>query len=163
MRWVILAFGLLLSAPVALAQAPGESMEVRGERAIQARLLAPCCWNQTLDSHESPLADSLRAEIRARLRRGEAAGAIEEDIVSRYGERVRAVPRGRDSRSAVPLVVGAAMLLSVLVLARLLRGWIRRGNTAQPAPKPAAAGAGAPPRDDYDARVDDELARLDEG
>ncbi|MFO0624124.1 MAG: cytochrome c-type biogenesis protein CcmH [Polyangiales bacterium] len=160
MRWLILAASLVTLAPSALAQAPGETMEVPGERAIQGRLIAPCCWNQTLDSHESPLADQLRAEIRTRLRGGETPAAIEADIVSRYGERVRAVPRDRDTRGNVPLLVGAAMLASVVLLARLAVRWVRRGNAPAEAPSPTPAEARA--RDDYDARVDDELARLDD-
>lgn len=163
MRWLILAASLVTLAPSALAQAPGETMEVPGERAIQGRLIAPCCWNQTLDSHESPLADQLRAEIRTRLRGGESAAAIEADIVSRYGERVRAVPRDRDTRGNVPLMVAVAMFASVVLLGRLARRWVRRGNAPSPeAPAPAPNSPSARARDDYDARVDDELARLDD-
>ena len=163
MRWLILAASLVILAPAALAQAPGETMEVPGERAIQGRLIAPCCWNQTLDSHESPLADQLRAEIRTRLRGGESAATIEADIVSRYGERVRAVPHNHDTRGNVPLMVAVAMFASVVLLGRLAMSWVRRGN-APPAeaPAPALSAAEARTRDDYDARVDDELARLDD-
>ena len=163
MRWLILAASLVTLAPAALAQAPGETMEVPGERAIQGRLIAPCCWNQTLDSHESPLADQLRAEIRTRLRGGESAATIEADIVSRYGERVRAVPHNHDTRGNVPLMVAVAMFASVVLLARLARRWVRRGNAPSPeAPAPEANTPSARARDDYDARVDDELARLDD-
>lgn len=163
MRWLILAASLVTLAPSALAQAPGETMEVPGERAIQGRLIAPCCWNQTLDSHESPLADQLRAEIRTRLRGGESAAAIEADIVSRYGERVRAVPHNHDTRGNVPLMVAVAMFASVVLLGRLARRWVRRGNAPPPeATAPAANTPSASARDDYDARVDDELARLDD-
>jgi len=163
MRWLILAASLVILAPAAFAQVPGATMEVPGERAIQGRLIAPCCWNQTLDSHESPLADQLRAEIRTRLRGGESAAAIEADIVSRYGDRVRAVPHNHDTRGSVPLMVGAAMLASVLLLARLALRWVRRGNAPAPeAAAPAQSAADARTRDDYDARVDDELARLDD-
>jgi cytochrome c-type biogenesis protein CcmH len=162
MRWLILAASLVTLAPAALAQVPGETMEVPGERAIQGRLIAPCCWNQTLDSHESPLADQLRAEIRTRLRGGESAGAIEADIVSRYGERVRAVPHNHDTRGNVPLMVAVAMFASVVLLTRLARRWVRRGNAPTEAATPAPNSADARARDDYDARVDDELARLDD-
>ncbi|MEZ4393314.1 MAG: cytochrome c-type biogenesis protein CcmH [Polyangiales bacterium] len=159
MRWVILVASLVTLGPAAAAQAPGTTMEVQGERAIQSRLLAPCCWNQTLDAHESPLADTLRGEIRTRLRRGESGASIEADIIARYGDRIRAVPRDGDTRTFVPVLVGAAMLASVLLLVGLVRRWTRRVATPE---APATAAKPAAPRDDYDARLDEELARLDD-
>lgn len=158
MRWVILVASLVVFGPIAAAQTPGETSEVQGARAIESRLLAPCCWNGTLDAHESPLADTLRAEIRARLRRGESGASIEADLVARYGDRVRAVPRDGDTRPIVPVVVGLAMLVSVAMLARFVR---RRTRREEPA-GPAAALESKAPRDDYDARLDEELARLDD-
>ena len=128
-------------------------------RALEGRLLAPCCWIQTLDVHESELATSLRAEIAQRLGRGESGEAIEDDLAARYGERIRAVPRGRDPRSTVPLVVGAAMLLSLVGLVMLVRRWTKR------AADPTAATDTAAPtgkHDEYDDRIEDERAQLDD-
>src|SRR5262245_9645491 len=50
---------------------------VPGAARLEGRLLAPCCWIQTLDVHGSEVAVGLRTEIRHRLRAGESAGAIE--------------------------------------------------------------------------------------
>lgn len=158
MRWVILVASLVILGPAAAAQAPGTTMEVQGERAIQSRLLAPCCWNGTLDSHESPLADQIRGEIRERLRRGEAGASIEADLIHRYGDRIRAVPRDGDTRPMVPVLVAVAMAISSTLLIRFVRRRIRRADKVAPA---APSGPGAP-RDDYDARLDEELARLDD-
>ncbi|WP_437948294.1 cytochrome c-type biogenesis protein CcmH [Sorangium sp. So ce296] len=133
-----------------------DSTPAPGEKALAARLLAPCCWNQTLDVHESPVASDLRREIRARLRRGEAADAIEQDLVVRYGDRLRAAPSsGVLGKVALALMLGiAATFLGVFAL---LRSW-RRG-AAQPTP-PSGAAAGAV-RDEYDERLDDELRARD--
>jgi cytochrome c-type biogenesis protein CcmH len=126
-------------------------------RSVGERLLAPCCWLQTLDFHESELASSLRTEIAQRLERGESGEAIEDDLVARYGERIRAVPKGRDPRSAVPVVVGAVMLVSLLGLVVLVR---RR--TKRPASPTVVADTDTPrgKRDEYDERIEDELAQL---
>ncbi|HTU57430.1 MAG TPA: cytochrome c-type biogenesis protein CcmH, partial [Polyangiales bacterium] len=88
-------------------------------RELEGRLIAPCCWTQTLDIHDSPIADQLRTEIATRLRAGEPAAKIEDDLAARYGEKIRAVPRGEDPRVALPIVVGAAMSVAVLWL-----GWL---------------------------------------
>jgi cytochrome c-type biogenesis protein CcmH/NrfF len=78
---------------------------------LETKLFAPCCYIQTLDVHESDLADKLRAEIERRLSTGEAALSIEDDLVTRYGARIRAVPRDSDSRWHIPFVVGSALAL----------------------------------------------------
>lgn len=127
---------------------------------VEGRLLAPCCWNQTLDVHESELATSLRAEVAARVAAGESAVAIEDDFVARYGERIRAIPRGAEPRVSVGLIsllVGLGALAS-MVLA--LRRWVRRA----PAPSAERAEHSAPTTTGsaYDARLDEELRALDD-
>jgi len=123
--------------------------------ALEGRLIAPCCWTQTLDVHESELAKSLRDEIRERLTRGERADAVEEDLVQRFGERMRAVPKGKDPRSFIPLVTGVAMLLAGVGLVLVVRRWTRRAARATGAP------VTSPSRDEYDERLDAELADMD--
>ncbi|WP_233562002.1 cytochrome c-type biogenesis protein [Sorangium cellulosum] len=129
-----------------------DSAPAPGEKGLAARLLAPCCWDQTLDVHESEVTRDLRREIRARLRRGESADAIEQDLVGRYGERIRAAPSsGVLGKVALGLMLGIAVsFLGVLVL---LRSW--RRSAAQPASSSVAVAAAA--RDAYDERLDDEL------
>lgn len=147
---------ILLGALFVIGCASDHDVAGEGARALEGRLLAPCCWIQTLDVHESELATALRAEIAERLRRGEASEAIEDDLAARFGERIRAVPRGEDPRSFVAAGAFAGMLVALVGLLALLRSWVRRGAVTQPAAE------GAPPRDEYDERLDDELARLDE-
>lgn len=148
----LLPLVLLLAAAPANAASPNEAPADSGATALETRLLAPCCWTQTLDYHESELSTSLRAEIRRRLRAGEAAEAIEDDFVARYGERVRAVPKGADTRGAIPVISAVASLLG----AAGLFTWMRRRT--QRTPPPVAPPAG---RDEYDEHLDDELRRLD--
>jgi len=93
---------------------------------LETKLFAPCCYIQTLDVHESDLADKLRAEIERRLSAGEAPLSVEDDLVARYGERIRAVPRNSDSRWHIPLVVGAALALGLLALGAFAMRWQRR-------------------------------------
>jgi cytochrome c-type biogenesis protein CcmH len=133
------------------------SGHVRGEVRLEERLIAPCCWTQTLDTHQSELSSSLRAEIRERLRHGEEAMSIEDDMAARYGERIRAVPRGRDPRSTIPSVVGVGLLASAFALLVMLRRWMKRGQQFRLEPIPVTELL-----DDYDSRVDEELAKLEE-
>jgi cytochrome c-type biogenesis protein CcmH len=96
---------------------------------LETRLFAPCCYVQTLDVHESELADKLRHEIEQRIVAAEAPQHIEDDLVARYGERIRAVPRDADPRGQIPLAVGlglAGTLLALGLVALRWRGAMRR-------------------------------------
>ena len=136
--------------PAAPAPAVDDGAFVQGEKSVETRLLAPCCWNGTLDVHESDLARDLRHEIRARLRGGESVDAIEESLVARYGERVRATPKSE----RVGLLLGAGVGGVLIVALMLLRKSVRATR-----PAPAAVGATNAPRDVWDERLDEELDR----
>ena len=123
------------------------------DRALEASLLAPCCWNGTLSSHESELARQLRGEIETLYANGEPTRAIEADLARRYGERIRAMP----NQGAFLFMTGLAGALGVVgflfVLAIMRRG--RRaalddGRSVIP-----------PLRDEYDERIDVELSHLE--
>jgi cytochrome c-type biogenesis protein CcmH len=145
-----LAFTLTaLVTSLVSACAPTRRSGAEEERWVEGRLLAPCCWTQTLDVHESPLAGELRAEIHRRLAAGEQPAAIEDDLASRYGEPIRALPRGRDPRHALTLFAAAIVVLGTWAFAGVVRQWKESASRPEP---PDAAG-----RDPLDERLDDEL------
>lgn len=131
------------------------SSRVPGARELEGRLIAPCCWTQTLDIHDSPISEQLRAEIAQRLTRGEKAAAIEDDLAARYGEKIRAVPRGEDPRQALPLIVGSSMGVAAIWLLWLGVSWLRRSRASSPTPT-SAEGQGQ----QYDKQLDEELEHL---
>ncbi len=123
---------------------------VQGEKSVETRLLAPCCWNGTLDVHESDLARELRKEIRLRLRGGESVDAVEASMVERYGDKVRAAP----ANEHVGVLLGAGALAAIGMAILLLRRSVGGMRLA------VASTAGSPsPRDEWDERLDDELTR----
>jgi cytochrome c-type biogenesis protein CcmH len=128
--------------------------DVTDERWLEARLIAPCCWRETLDVHESPIAEQLRSEVHARLAHHERPQAIEDDLAARYGEAIRALPRGRDPRVGLAATVILAVLGLGVVLAGILRRWVAR-------PEPHAAPFLPAPRDAFDDRLDEELRDID--
>jgi cytochrome c-type biogenesis protein CcmH len=127
-----------------------------GAHELEGRLIAPCCWTQTLDIHDSPIADELRAEISKRLMAGEPSAKIEDDLASRYGEKIRAVPRGEDPRVALPMIVGGAMALALVWLAWIGVTWLRRSRNLST----AAPVSGQEPHQQYDERLNDELKQF---
>ncbi len=138
-----------------LSGAPAVADEVaQRAAALEARLLAPCCYKQTLDFHASPLAEELRAEIRRRFSAGEAEATIEAALVARYGEKLRAVPSAAfTERLGLGLAVLSAMVVLLIVLVHLSR--LRRT-------RPAASVIAAPGADPSDRlRLEEELRALD--
>lgn len=137
------------------AQSDGRS---DGPRALMGRLLAPCCWRQTLDIHDSDEAAELRREIYASIQQGDSAAMLEARLVERYGERIRALPGHTDPSGVLPVFVGAIMmgcLVGVIAWVRLRR----RDDGVM-----SVIGSGESVREalvGYDLRLDEELARID--
>jgi cytochrome c-type biogenesis protein CcmH len=142
---VALIASSMFFAPVALGEDnSGQAV------ALESTLMAPCCWNQTLDAHESDLASSLRREIHERLAHGETTSAIQADFVVRYGERIVAMRAPGTFHGWVFGVFAVAVLMGFLLVRRVLG----RGTSVESQP----VAGGAP--DGLDERLDDELRRM---
>jgi cytochrome c-type biogenesis protein CcmH len=155
---ILLAASTSMAVPGATPHARADGTaeladHVPGAHVLEGRILAPCCWNQTIDIHGSEISNELRREIRQRLAAGESVDAVQASIVTRYGERILAVPPGNPLKQV-------AVLLSVLFGAAgvgaiyMLRRWRKRAGAREPQ-------AGTARRDELDDRIDAELERLD--
>jgi cytochrome c-type biogenesis protein CcmH len=116
---------------------------------------------QTLDIHGSEVALALRREIRKRLLAGESEEAIVTSLVSRYGEKILAVPPGNPLKG-VAVIMSLTMAAAGVGAFFLLRRWRARG---QAAPRRKAKETGEPEsaeNAEYDARLDAELRALDD-
>ena len=164
--WIALGLSLAVSVPGAASAedhttAHLDSLQAApGEKELLGRLVAPCCWNQTLDIHGGAAPDALRAEIRERLKLGESPSAIEADMVARYGERVRAQSSSA-ALGAASLVLIALTLVVGLGVGLRVRRWLRTSARNAARVQPVATEGGAPLLDPLDARLDDELRALD--
>jgi cytochrome c-type biogenesis protein CcmH len=150
---IVLVFAVVF---VLLARSARPETSDPGALALETRLLAPCCWNGTLDTHESDLAHTLRHEIETRIAGGEATEQVQADLVTRYGPRILALPH----EGALNLMLGGALVLVVgagAFAAARVRRWRRSSDEDAAEREPTAARAA----DAYDARIDAELAELD--
>jgi cytochrome c-type biogenesis protein CcmH len=129
---------------------------VPGASELEGQIRAPCCWNQTLDIHGSEISQALKREIRTRLRAGDSVDTIRSDIVSRYGEKVLAVPPGNPLKDVAVLLVLAVAVSGALAFVFVNR-WRRR--SAENAP--ASTTAQSTQRDRWDDRLDNELDQLE--
>jgi cytochrome c-type biogenesis protein CcmH len=141
------------------SQAPTEDLKsfVPGAAALEGKILAPCCWNQTIDIHGSPVANELRREIRSRLRAGETPDAIQASIVDRYGPKILAMPA--DSPLA-GIAVGLLVAIGGVGAAAfaMLKRWRKAGTPTKRDKKKTDE----PSDTGLDARLDAELRALDD-
>ncbi|MFO0586824.1 MAG: cytochrome c-type biogenesis protein CcmH [Polyangiaceae bacterium] len=160
MLFALVAAAWLALAGGAQAGEPAASSKDRlpGEAALLGRLMAPCCWTQTLDVHAGSTPDALRAEVHARLSAGESARAIEDDFVARYGPRIRAEAPESPLRW-ISVGLGALALGAALGLGLVIRRWTQRSKVGSPDDK-ADSPVPLPARDEWDERLDDELRAL---
>lgn len=144
------------------ARVTGEDLDgyVEGAARLEGRIMAPCCWNQTIDIHGSEPAYELRREIRRRLRAGESSSAIEESLKQRYGARILAVP---DSSPLAGLATVLAVVFGGVGVAGyfMLQRWSRAGKLSRTQRKAdeKAVEPGAKP-DALDERLDRELSDI---
>lgn len=146
----VLTLWFALTTTTAFAASPPSA------KAFESRLYAPCCYGGTLDTHDSDLARDLRREIEQRLERGEASVSIQDDLVSRYGEKMLAA-RSEKPIEFMTLALGAGLVAAAIASWFGLRRLIVRGRSLQPAGTTPALSAA----DVYDSRLDDALAELD--
>jgi cytochrome c-type biogenesis protein CcmF len=161
-------FGLMLS--LAPARAFGQSgsslhagtVEIHDpvERSIFGSLRCQCggCPRLALTSCVCDTANEARSEIRARLREGVTPETILADYVTAHGASSLTLPPNRGALRAIYLVPGFLAAGGLGLVFVVVRRWKRRGDAAIPAP---AKTGGPAPRDEYDAKLDEELKRLD--
>ena len=149
MRRAALAVALLalVLVPVARADNHPTLADLEGE------IMCPVC-DTTLDQSSSPAARQIKALISARIAAGDSKQEIKDLLVAQYGTKILAAPPKKGFNLLawflpIFLLLGGAIVLGLLA-------W-RWSHTREPGP-PAAQLSPALER-----RVDEELARYDEG
>jgi cytochrome c-type biogenesis protein CcmF len=130
------------------------------EHTLFANLLCQCgdCPRLPLSTCTCSVADATRSEIRGRLRAGATPQVIMAEYVKEHGAAALAVPPNRGAMKAIWIAPVVAAVGGLGLLFVVVRRWKKRGDAmAFPLPKPGAAAA----VDEYDAKLDEELKRLD--
>ena len=157
LAWFVAAPALASDAP-ASAQAtaaappdadPGAAPSWAYE--LAAELMSPFCPGRTLADCPSPNAANIRMWILVQAAAGRTKADVEDELLQRYGDRIRSAPKAEGFGWAaylvpVGVVVGGGLLVAY-VLRRMTRG--------APTPPSAVARAVDP---EAERRVDEELA-----
>lgn len=149
MRRAALAVALLalVVVPVAWADHRPTLADLEGE------IMCPVC-DTTLDQSSSPAARQIKAVISARIAAGDSKQEIKDLLVAQYGTKILAAPPKKGFNLLAWLLPIFLLLGGAIALGLLAWRW---SHTREPGP-PAAQLSPALER-----RVDEELARYDEG
>ena len=119
---------------------------------LEAEIVCPVC-ETTLDQSNAPIAEKMKAFIRARIAAGDSEQQIKDALVAQFGTKVLAQPPGGGFGLLAWLLPLGALLAGAVVVGFLVRSWSRRRDVA-----PAEGGDLDP---ELERRVDEELARFD--
>jgi cytochrome c-type biogenesis protein CcmH len=136
----------ILAFPGAASAAPPKAADLESE------LVCPVC-ETTLDQSNAPIAQRMKAFIRARIAAGDSEDEIKDALVAQFGTEVLAKPPGGGFGLLAWLLPLAAVVGGAVVVAVLIRTWSRRRPPSGPDEE------ALDPR--LERLVDDELARFD--
>ena len=120
---------------------------------LEGEIMCPVC-STTLDQSDSPIARRMKADIASRIAAGQSKQQIKNELVAEFGTKILAAPPAKGFNLLAWLLPFVALFGGALVLGLLAWRWSRNREPRPPAPKLSPA---------LERRVDEELARFDEG
>jgi len=113
---------LILVDPASLSTA--QTAEIQK---VEKRLLAPCCYTQSIAEHGSDIAVQMRGEVAEMVADGKSESEIVEHYRTIYGDRILIVPDGITGKILFSLPV-AITALSCFVFFVCFRKMLRSGR-----------------------------------
>jgi cytochrome c-type biogenesis protein CcmH len=145
------AFFVLAAAVAAMILGPDAGATPPSAADLESELVCPVCGT-TLDQSDAPVAQRMKAFIRARIAAGDSGQQIKDELVAQFGQEVLARPPKGGFGLLAWLLPLAAVGVGAVTVALLVRSWsARRGPPSD----------GAPLDPELERLVDDELARFD--
>lgn len=146
---VVLLVALLTLAAGSVAAGAASSPNAAD---LEAELVCPVC-ETTLDQSNAPVAERMKAYIRARIAAGDSSQEIKDALVAEFGPGVLAKPPEGGFGLLAWLLPLGALLAGAVTVGILVRSWTRR--------RAPAASAEEPLDPALERRVDEELAQFD--
>lgn len=87
---------------------------------IECKLMAPCCYSQTIDVHDSEIARQMRGEVTAMVMAGKSEQEVLDYYKTEYGESILAVPDGATGTLVFSLPAYATVFAVLALLCRMV-------------------------------------------
>jgi cytochrome c-type biogenesis protein CcmH len=144
-----LAAALVVAAPAAASERHPTLVELESE------IICPTC-HTTLDQSDSPIAQRIKAFIRARIAAGDTKSEIKARLVANFGESVLAAPPKKGFNLLAWVLPFVGIGAGAVALALLAWRWSRSRPRGAPEEERTV-----PLDPELERRVDDALARFD--
>jgi cytochrome c-type biogenesis protein CcmH/NrfF len=155
--WLAVASPALAADPPDAAQAAPPAVDPSSAPSwayeIPAELMSPFCPGRTLADCPSPAAANIRMWILVQAAAGRTKEDVEDELLQRYGDRIRSAPKAEGFGWAAYLVPLGAFVGGGVLVAYVLRRMTR--GAPPPPPPPPGARPGDP---EVERLVDEELA-----
>ena len=125
---------------------------------LERELICPTC-HESLAASSSPIADRMRAFIRARIAAGDTKSEIKAKLVDQFGESVLAAPPKSGFNLLAWLLPLAGIVAAATILGVLAYRWSRGRKAPDPADPSANGRFHLDP--ELERRLDEELAHFD--
>ena len=136
-----------------LSLAPAKPKPRASKADLEGEIMCPVC-STTLDQSDSPIARRMKADIGRRIAAGQSKNQIEDALVAEFGQQILAAPPKKGFNLLAWILPFVALFGGALILGVLAWRWSRNREPSPPAARLSPA---------LERRVDDELARFDEG
>jgi len=123
---------------------------------LEGQFIAPCCWAKTIDQERSGAANEVREIISAQLNAGASEQGIKDALVARYGLRILAAPPAEGFQLTAWVMPFLAVFIGGIAVVLALRTMLRH-RTSGDAASGGPSAETAPPPDDYEQRMNEEL------
>jgi cytochrome c-type biogenesis protein CcmH len=143
--------------------APAAASEERPTLAeLESETVCPVC-ESTVDQSNAPVADRMRAFMRARIAAGDSKSEIKRQLVAEFGPRViEPAPPKQGFDLLAWLLPGAGLAVAAVLVGFAAVRWSRRREADDSASAVEPAQNGRAPLDaDLERRLDEELARFE--
>lgn len=127
---------------------------------LEHSLVAPCCWNMTVDNHESDASHKVRKEIASMIKEGKTKDEILQAFVVQYGERILASPSKKNFLGKLAYwLIPLALVFGVFIVGKALS---RLSHPTDKRPSIQLKGAEQQNKDSYwNKRVEEELKKFE--
>jgi len=147
-RRAIVAFAAFAALAALVPTIPAHAAGTGTQQEVEGRLMCYCgCANLTIRDCSCGTAAGIKADIAARLAKGQSSDQVVAAYVSRHGEQIRSAPERSGFNLIAWIMPFAAILAGALMIVALTRRWQARGVAALPGPDTLAGGATASPAD----------------
>jgi cytochrome c-type biogenesis protein CcmH len=144
-------YALVVGAVLMLASCAQERDASDVASRVSQEVMSPFCDGLTIHDCPSQQSEELRFEILQMARRGMSEDAIVDELVARYGERIRGVPELEGAGLLVWVLPGVAVVAGAAIALILARRFTRRSPGAKEREPPL-------PTPEERARLESELA-----